>query len=178
MARKSTGSGTTITCVVSGKSRATTWPYLKAKAERLGTNCKDLKKFYICREVVTQLNKGTDISDLIVDTMKEDFDKLLQEKSVDEMVALNSRAKKNKEKKAPKANRFAENENEADADIDLTLVDTAEPQPEPVPVEEPLSPETEQYLATKAELLGGQEVVDEIHNRVWGEEEVEEEVMA
>jgi len=175
MARKSTGSGTSITCVVSGKSRSTTWPYLKAKAERLGTNCKDLKKFYICREVITQLNKGMDVFDLVSADCKDSLTELLQEKSIDEMVALNSRAKKNKEKKAPKANRFADNE--ADADIDLTLVDTAEPQPEPVPVDEPLSPETEQYLATKAELLGGQEVVDEIHNKVWGEE-VEEEVMA
>ena len=175
MARTSTGSGTTITCVISQKSRPTTYPYLTDKATRLGVSVADLKKFYICREVVTQLNKGVELQKLVKDEVS--FNQLLQEKTLDEMVALNTRSKKNTKSKVvtPKAVRT----DDPDSDIDLQLVD-ADPVVEKVLVNEPLSPETEAYLKQKAELLGGQHVVDEIHAKVWGEEEVEEveEVMA
>lgn len=165
---KQKSSGTTITCTISGKSRPTTYPYLKDKAQRLNVSVADLKKFYICREVITQLNKGTDVFDLANPDCEATLKELLQEKSIEEMIALNSRSKKNKGKAKPVTAKD-------DMDIDLTLVDQPVVEVEKVQIEEPLSPETQEYLERKAELLGGQEVVDEIHKKVWGEEEVEEE---
>lgn len=173
MARKSTGSGTTITCTISGKSRPTTYPYLTDKATRLGVSVADLKKFYICREVITQLNKGANVFDIANPECEESLKALLTENTIEQMIALNSRSKKPQPKAKPIAN-----DTDNDVDIDLTLVDQPIVEVEKVMIEEPLSPETEAYLAQKAELLGGQEVVDEIHAKVWGEEEEEEEVMA
>ena len=163
MARQK-GNGTTITCTISGKSRPTTYPYLKDKADRLNVSVADLKKFYICREVITQLNKGADVFDIANPDCEATLRELLEEKSVEQMVALNSRSKKNNKRKQVTA----------DTDTD-TAVETEIVQVEKVQRDEPLSPETEEYLAKKAELLGGQEVVDEIHKKVWGEDEVEDE---
>ena len=60
--------GTTIVCAVSQKSRPTTYTYLQNKASRLGVSVEDLKKFYVCREVITQVNKGKDVMELVKDT--------------------------------------------------------------------------------------------------------------
>ena len=86
--------GTTIVCQVSLKSRPTTYTYLQNKATRLGTTVEDLKKYYVCREGITQVNKGKDVYDLVKD--REAFDKLTAEKSFDDIVAMNSRGKTNK----------------------------------------------------------------------------------
>jgi hypothetical protein len=62
--RKKMSDAPTLTCVISGKSRPTTWPYLSDKAERLGTDVATLRKFYICREVLTQ-SKQRDVLELL-----------------------------------------------------------------------------------------------------------------
>ena len=169
MARQK-GNGTTITCTVSGKGRPTTWIYLRNKAQRLNVTCTDLKKFYICREVITQLNKGADVFDIANPDCEATLRELLQEKSIDEMVALNSRSKKNNKRKHVTADVDTDTGVDTDTEVDTEIV-----QVEKVQIDQPLSDETEQYLARKAELLGGQDVVDEIHKKVWGEDEVEEE---
>jgi hypothetical protein len=48
-----------LVCIITGKSRITTMPYLIAKANRLGLNTSDLKKFYICKEAVNLLKTNT-----------------------------------------------------------------------------------------------------------------------
>ena len=142
--------GTTIVCQVSLKSRPTTYTYLQNKATRLGTTVEDLKKYYVCREVITQVNKGKDVYDLVKD--REAFDKLTAEKSFDDIVAMNSRGKTNKRKVTadkPDINAVAES----------------------VVVQEvKLSDETEAYLQRKEELIG-KDNLERIHKQVWGEEE-------
>ena len=143
--------GTTIVCAVSLKSRPTTYTYLQNKASRLGVSVEDLKKYYICREVITQVNKGKDVMDLVKDT--EAFSKLTAEKSFDDIVAMNSRGKTNKRKVT------------AEARPDINAVT------ESVVVQEvKLSDETEAYLQSKEELIG-KDNLDRIHKQVWGEEE-------
>ena len=142
--------GTTIVCQVSLKSRPTTYTYLQNKATRLGTTVEDLKKFYVCREVITQVNKGKDVYDLVKD--REAFDRLVNEKPFDEIVAMNSRGKTNKRKVTADK-----------ADINAVT--------ESVVVQEvKLSDETEAYLAKKEELIG-KDNLERIHKQVWGEEE-------
>lgn len=142
--------GTTIVCAVSLKSRPTTYTYLQNKATRLGVSVEDLKKFYVCREVITQVNKGKDVMELVKDT--EAFNKLTAEKSFDDIVAMNSRGKTNKRKVTadkPDINAVAES----------------------VVVQEvKLSDETEAYLQRKEELIG-KDNLERIHKQVWGEEE-------
>ena len=142
--------GTTIVCQVSLKSRPTTYTYLQNKATRLGVSVEDLKKFYVCREVITQVNKGKDVYDLVKD--REAFDRLVNEKPFDEIVAMNSRGKTNKRKVTadkPDINAVAES----------------------VVVQEvKLSDETEAYLKRKEELIG-KDNLERIHKQVWGEEE-------
>ena len=142
--------GTTIVCAVSLKSRPTTYTYLQNKASRLGVSVEDLKKFYVCREVITQVNKGKDVMELVKDT--EAFNKLTAEKSFDDIVAMNSRGKTNKRKVTadkPDINAVAES----------------------VVVQEvKLSDETEAYLKRKEELIG-KDNLDRIHKQVWGEDE-------
>ena len=142
--------GTTIVCAVSLKSRPTTYTYLQNKASRLGVSVEDLKKFYVCREVITQVNKGKDVMELVKDT--EAFNKLTAEKSFDDIVAMNSRGKTNKRKVTadkPDINAVAES----------------------VVVQEvKLSDETEAYLKRKEELIG-KDNLERIHKQVWGEEE-------
>tara|TARA_B100000214_G_C23845078_1_gene570682 strand:- start:163 stop:633 length:471 start_codon:yes stop_codon:yes gene_type:complete len=143
--------GTTIVCAVSLKSRPTTYTYLQNKASRLGVSVEDLKKFYVCREVITQVNKGKDVMELVKDT--EAFNKLTEEKSFDDIVAMNSRGKTNKRKVT------------AEAKPDINAVT------ESVVVQEvKLSDETEAYLQRKEELIG-KDNLERIHKQVWGEEE-------
>tara|TARA_B100002019_G_C21140982_1_gene533220 strand:- start:292 stop:759 length:468 start_codon:yes stop_codon:yes gene_type:complete len=143
--------GTTIVCAVSLKSRPTTYTYLQNKASRLGVSVEDLKKFYVCREVITQVNKGKDVMELVKDT--EAFNRLTAEKSFDDIVAMNSRGKTNKRKVT------------AEAKPDINAVT------ESVVVQEvKLSDETEAYLKRKEELIG-KDNLERIHKQVWGEEE-------
>ena len=143
--------GTTIVCAVSLKSRPTTYTYLQNKASRLGVSVEDLKKFYVCREVITQVNKGKDVMELVKDV--EAFNRLTAEKSFDDIVAMNSRGKTNKRKVT------------AEAKPDINAVT------ESVVVQEvKLSDETEAYLKRKEELIG-KDNLDRIHKQVWGEDE-------
>jgi hypothetical protein len=145
--------GTTITCQVSLKSRPTTYTYLQNKATRLGVSVEDLKKFYVCREVITQVNKGKDVLELVKDT--EAFNRLVAEKPFDEIVAMNSRGKTTKRKVTT-----------ANDDINAVA--------ESVVVQEvKLSDETEAYLKRKEEIIG-KDNLDRIHKQVWGEEEAVE----
>ena len=142
--------GTTIVCQVSLKSRPTTYTYLQNKANRLGVSVEDLKKFYVCREVITQVNKGKDVMELVKDV--EAFNKLTTEKSFDDIVAMNSRGKTNKRKVT-------------------TTTDDINAVTESVVVQEvKLSDETEAYLKRKEELIG-KDNLDRIHKQVWGEDE-------
>ena len=145
--------GTTITCQVSLKSRPTTYTYLQNKATRLGVSVEDLKKFYVCREVITQVNKGKDVYDLVKD--REAFDRLVNEKPFDDIVAMNSRGKTTKRKVTT-----------ANDDINAVA--------ESVVVQEvKLSDETEAYLKRKEEIIG-KDNLERIHKQVWGEEEAVE----
>ena len=142
--------GTTIVCAVSLKSRPTTYTYLQNKATRLGVSVEDLKKFYVCREVITQVNKGKDVMELVKDV--EAFNRLTTEKPWLDIVAMNSRGKTNKRKVT--ADR---------PDINAVT--------ESVVVQEvKLSDETEAYLKRKEELIG-KDNLERIHKQVWGEEE-------
>jgi hypothetical protein len=176
--RKKMSDAPTLTCVISGKSRPTTWPYLSDKAERLGTDVATLRKFYICREVLTQ-SKQRDVLELLNTKSVAQFNKLLKEKSYQEMVALNSRTKKGGKRQQVTADADESESNstdDADADQGFT---PDEPKAEVTVVESSLSPETEAYLKQRNEILGGEEAAKEIHNRVFGitDEETEDELV-
>jgi len=116
----------------------------------LGVSVEDLKKFYVCREVITQVNKGKDVMELVKDV--EAFNKLTTEKPWLDIVAMNSRGKTNKRKVTADK-----------ADINAVT--------ESVVVQEvKLSDETEAYLKRKEELIG-KDNLDRIHKQVWGEDE-------
>ena len=142
--------GTTIVCQVSLKSRPTTYTYLQNKATRLGVSVEDLKKYYVCREVITQVNKGKDVYDLVKD--REAFDRLVNEKPFHEIVAMNSRGKTNKRK-------VTADKPDINAVTESVVVQEVK-----------LSDETEAYLAKKEELIG-KDNLERIHKQVWGEEE-------
>ena len=142
--------GTTIECVVLKKSRPTTYTYLENKANRLGVSVENLKKFYVCREVITQVNKGKDVYDLVKD--REAFDRLVNEKPFDEIVAMNSRGKTNKRK-------VTADKPDINAVTESVVVQEVK-----------LSDETEAYLKRKEELIG-KDNLDRIHKQVWGEDE-------
>jgi hypothetical protein len=142
--------GTTIVCQVSLKSRPTTYTYLQNKATRLGVSVEDLKKFYVCREVITQVNKGKDVYELVKDT--EAFNRLVAEKPFDEIVAMNSRGKTNKRK-------VTADKPDINAVTESVVVQEVK-----------LSDETEAYLQRKEELIG-KDNLERIHKQVWGEEE-------
>jgi DNA topoisomerase IB len=142
--------GTTIVCAVSLKSRPTTYTYLQNKASRLGVSVEDLKKFYVCREVITQVNKGKDVYDLVKD--REAFDKLTTEKPWLDIVAMNSRGKTNKRK-------VTADKPDINAVTESVVVQEVK-----------LSDETEAYLKRKEELIG-KDNLDRIHKQVWGEDE-------
>tara|TARA_R100000322_G_scaffold43822_1_gene27499 strand:+ start:434 stop:877 length:444 start_codon:yes stop_codon:yes gene_type:complete len=138
-----------LTCIVTGKSRPTTYDYLQKKATRLGTTVADLQKYYVSREALTRC-KNADVTDVVVD--REAFNKLTTDKPWLDIIALNTRGK------ASKRNVTAKQEQ---------VVTTV--------VESKLSPETEAYEKQKEELLG-KEAVAAIKKQVWDEED--EEVIA
>ena len=142
--------GTTIVCQVSLKSRPTTYTYLQNKATRLGTTVEDLKKFYVCREVITQVNKGKDVMELVKDV--EAFNRLTTEKPWLDIVAMNSRGKTNKRK-------VTADKPDINAVTESVVVQEVK-----------LSDETEAYLAKKEELIG-KDNLERIHKQVWGEDE-------
>ena len=143
--------GTTIVCQVSLKSRPTTYTYLQNKATRLGVSVEDLKKFYVCREVITQVNKGKDVMELVKDV--EAFNRLTTEKPWLDIVAMNSRGKTNKRKVT------AEAKPDINAVAESVIVHDVK-----------LSDETEAYLKRKEELIG-KDNLERIHKQVWGEDE-------
>jgi len=143
--------GTTIVCAVSLKSRPTTYTYLQNKANRLGVSVEDLKKFYVCREVITQVNKGKDVMELVKDV--EAFNRLTTEKPWLDIVAMNSRGKTNKRKVT------AEAKPDINAVAESVIVHDVK-----------LSDETEAYLKRKEELIG-KDNLERIHKQVWGEDE-------
>lgn len=134
-----------LTCIVTGKSRPTTYDYLQKKATRLGTTVADLQKYYVSREALTRC-KTSDVYDVVAD--RAAFDKLTTDKPWLDIVALNSRGK------ATKRNVTAKEE----APV-VTHV-----------VESKLSDETIAYEQQKEELIGKQALAD-IKQKVWGEEE-------
>jgi hypothetical protein len=142
--------GTTIVCAVSLKSRPTTYTYLQNKASRLGVSVEDLKKFYVCREVITQVNKGKDVMELVKDV--EAFNRLTTEKPWLDIVAMNSRGKTNKRK-------VTADKPDINAVTESVVVQEVK-----------LSDETEAYLKRKEELIG-KDNLDRIHKQVWGEDE-------
>jgi len=142
--------GTTIVCQVSLKSRPTTYTYLQNKATRLGVSVEDLKKFYVCREVITQVNKGKDVMELVKDV--EAFNRLTTEKPWLDIVAMNSRGKTNKRK-------VTADKPDINAVTESVVVQEVK-----------LSDETEAYLKRKEELIG-KDNLDRIHKQVWGEDE-------
>ena len=142
--------GTTIVCAVSLKSRPTTYTYLQNKASRLGVSVEDLKKFYVCREVITQVNKGKDVMELVKDV--EAFNRLTTEKPWLDIVAMNSRGKTNKRK-------VTADKPDINAVTESVVVQEVK-----------LSDETEAYLAKKEELIG-KDNLERIHKQVWGEDE-------
>lgn len=145
--------GTTIVCQVSLKSRPTTYTYLQNKATRLGVSVEDLKKFYVCREVITQVNKGKDVMELVKDV--EAFNRLTTEKPWLDIVAMNSRGKTNKRK-------VTADKPDINAVTESVVVQEVK-----------LSDETEAYLKRKEELIG-KDNLDRIHKQVWGEDEEHE----
>ena len=150
--------GTTIVCQVSLKSRPTTYTYLQNKASRLGVSVEDLKKFYVCREVITQVNKGKYVMELVKDV--EAFNRLTAEKPFDDIVAMNSRGKTNKRK-------VTADKPDINAVTESVVVQEVK-----------LSDETEAYLQRKEELIG-KDNLDRIHKQVWGaDEEAEAELRA
>ena len=150
--------GTTIVCQVSLKSRPTTYTYLQNKATRLGVTVEDLKKFYVCREVITQVNKGKDVMELVKDV--EAFNRLTTEKPWLDIVAMNSRGKTNKRK-------VTADKPDINAVTESVVVQEVK-----------LSDETEAYLQRKEELIG-KDNLDRIHKQVWGaDEEAEAELRA
>jgi hypothetical protein len=176
--RKKMSDAPTLTCVISGKSRPTTWPYLSDKAERLGTDVATLRKFYICREVLTQ-SKQRDVLELLHVNSVAQFNKLLKEKSYQEMVALNSRTKKGGKRQQVTADADASESDSTDGEDTDQGFTPDEPKAEVTVVESSLSPETEAYLKQRNEILGGEEAAKEIHNRVFGitDEETEDELV-
>ena len=84
-------------CAITGKSRPTTWAYLKDKADRLGTDVDTLINNYVSREAITQL-----LDDVSVDDIRARFkDAPTTEFSKEELaylIRLNSKAKKAAEK--------------------------------------------------------------------------------
>ena len=142
-----------LTCIVTGRGRPTTYDYLQKKANRLGVSVAQLQTNYVSREAVTQINAGTTAADLAERYGNKTFTETWpKDKTLEEVIALNSRGK------AGKRNVTAKTDN----------VKT-------VVVESKLSPETEAYEKTKEELIG-KEAVAAIKQQVWDSDN--EEVIA
>jgi len=141
-----------LTCIVTGKGRPTTYDYLQKKANRLGVSVTELQTQYVSREAVTQINSGTTAAALAERYGNKEFESNWPKgKTLEEVIALNSRGKAGKRNVTAKTN-----------------VET-------VVVESKLSPETEAYEKTKEELIG-KEAVASIKQQVWNEDT--EEVIA
>jgi len=141
-----------LTCIVTGKSRPTTYDYLQKKANRLGVSVTELQTQYVSREAVTQINSGTTAAALAERYGNKEFESTWPKgKTLEEVIAMNSRGKAGKRNVTAKTN-----------------VET-------VVIESKLSPETEAYEKTKEELLG-KETVAAIKQQVWDDDN--EEVIA
>lgn len=84
-------------CLITGKSRPTTWAYLKDKAERLGTDVAHLMENYVSREAITQLLDGRSV-DSIRAGFKDAPNTDISTDRLAELIRLNSKAKKAAEK--------------------------------------------------------------------------------
>ena len=84
-------------CAITGKSRPTTWAYLKDKADRLGTDVDTLINNYVSREAITQLLDGTSV-EKIRERFKDAPSTEISQDQLAYLIGLNSKAKKAAEK--------------------------------------------------------------------------------
>lgn len=84
-------------CLITGKSRPTTWAYLKDKAERLGTDAESLINNYVSREAITQLLDGRTVEQIRASHKEAPANEISTERLA-ELIRLNSKAKKAAEK--------------------------------------------------------------------------------
>lgn len=84
-------------CAITGKSRPTTWAYLKDKADRLGTDVDNLINNYVSREAITQLLDGTSV-EKIRERFKDAPSNEISQDQLAYLIRLNSKAKKAAEK--------------------------------------------------------------------------------
>lgn len=84
-------------CLITGKSRPTTWAYLKDKAERLGTDVDGLINNYVSREAITALLDGRSLEE-IRSCHKNTPTTDISNVRLAELIRLNSKAKKAAEK--------------------------------------------------------------------------------
>ena len=84
-------------CAITGKSRPTTWAYLKDKADRLGTDVDTLINNYVSREAITQLLDDVSVED-IRSRFKEAPTTEISKEELAYLIRLNSKAKKAAEK--------------------------------------------------------------------------------
>ena len=104
MAKKNAKKNTTekqknphLFCLITGKSRPTTWEYLNEKADRLGTTADHLVDNYVSREAVSALLKGKTVEEIRAIHTDAPKTKISQER-LGELIATNSKAKKAAEK--------------------------------------------------------------------------------
>lgn len=84
-------------CAITGKSRPTTWAYLKDKADRLGTDVDTLINNYVSREAITQLLDGASVEDIRA-RFKDAPTTEISKDELANLIRLNSKAKKAAEK--------------------------------------------------------------------------------
>jgi hypothetical protein len=84
-------------CKITGKSRPTTWAYLKDKADRLGVDVDNLINNYVSREAITQLLDGSTVEDIRA-RYKESPSNEISNDELAYLIRLNSKAKKAAEK--------------------------------------------------------------------------------
>lgn len=84
-------------CAITGKSRPTTWAYLKDKADRLGTDVDTLINNYVSREAITQLLDGSSVEKIRA-RYKEAPSNEISQDQLAYLIRLNSKAKKAAEK--------------------------------------------------------------------------------
>lgn len=84
-------------CAITGKSRPTTWAYLKDKADRLETDVETLINNYVSREAITALLDGATVSDIRA-RFKDAPTTEISNEELANLIRLNSKAKKAAEK--------------------------------------------------------------------------------
>lgn len=89
-------------CLITGKSRPTTWAYLKNKAERLGTDAETLVNNYVSREAITQLLDGKTVEQIRAAVKDAPKDEISNDRLA-ALIRMNSKAKKAAEKFKPAA---------------------------------------------------------------------------